>query len=301
MLTVDVAFTLTAMLLPARNTLPLVGDAMTTDAGTVGELWSLALGDPPEWTQMNPPGSAPPPLAGHAAVLDTLRRRMLVLALPNIWALDLAGGHDWSQLAPSGTAPVAWSMYDAVYDPVYDRVVLLGGGANGVVAYALNLGPAPQWQLLSPTGSVPQSRYASTAVYDARRGRILLTGGYQSDGGCNASFFSDLWSLQLVPPEALSVQEPRGNLAVSSAIPNPSRVATHVDLELGREGAVEAAVYDVSGRSIRRLEQTVWGPGRHLISWDGTSESGRRVANGLYFFRIAIDGQQFVRRVVRVQ
>jgi Galactose oxidase, central domain/FlgD Ig-like domain len=46
--------------------------------GLVGDVWSLGLGSAPEWTQLAPSGSPPPPSFSHAAIYDPGQQRMLV-------------------------------------------------------------------------------------------------------------------------------------------------------------------------------------------------------------------------------
>jgi len=42
------------------------------------EVWTLELSDPPVWRQLAAADSAPPGVAGHSAVYDPVRRRMIV-------------------------------------------------------------------------------------------------------------------------------------------------------------------------------------------------------------------------------
>jgi hypothetical protein len=48
-------------------------------------------------------------------------------------------------------------------------------------------------------------------------------------------------------------------------------------------------VYDVAGNLVRTLDGS-YGPGPNIISWDGVSNNGRRVANGVYVFRLSVEG-----------
>ena len=47
-------------------------------------------------------------------------------------------------------------------------------------------------------------------------------------------------------------------------------------------------VYDVGGRKIRTLADRTFAPGvEHVLLWDGTDDSGRRVEPGVYFYRLS--------------
>jgi len=50
-----------------------------------------------------------------------------------------------------------------------------------------------------------------------------------------------------------------------------------------------------AGVEVRNLEYTV--PGRHEAFWDGTDQSGRQVASGIYFMQLTVNGQSVSRRM----
>lgn len=75
------------------------------------------------------------------------------------------------------------------------------------------------------------------------------------------------------------------------ASPNPFTETTSIAYTVPTEGGyVEITVYDVSGREIRRL-LTGEMPGGHGVAlWDGLDNDGERVASGVYFARLDVDG-----------
>jgi hypothetical protein len=73
---------------------------------------------------------------------------------------------------------------------------------------------------------------------------------------------------------------------LSAAEPNPFRVRTSVRLSVPQGSTVNVAVYDVLGRRIRTLAAGRLPAGTHVRDWDGRSESGERVAAGIYFVRM---------------
>lgn len=50
-----------------------------------------------------------------------------------------------------------------------------------------------------------------------------------------------------------------------------------------------------AGVEVRNLEYTR--PGRHDAFWDGTDQSGRQVASGIYFMQLTVNGQSVSRRM----
>jgi len=87
-------------------------------------------------------------------------------------------------------------------------------------------------------------------------------------------------------------------LAFAPPVPNPSRGAVTLLLEVPGSGALLVDVLDAQGRRVALLEQGAVGPGRKLISWTGTTRSDRRAAAGTYFVRARMHGQQASTRII---
>jgi|GEM_PF-3558209 len=82
-----------------------------------------------------------------------------------------------------------------------------------------------------------------------------------------------------------------GTLFDLYVFPNPCRlesgalVKLHVRTE--ESGTLGAKVYDISGRAIVTLPETIIGnPGEHWVVWDGRDGGGNRVAPGIYLFQV---------------
>jgi hypothetical protein len=83
-----------------------------------------------------------------------------------------------------------------------------------------------------------------------------------------------------------------------SAYPSPSSSTARVPLVLdGPRGAnrsthaVEATVFDISGRRVRTVFQGGLSSGSHTLTWDGKGSGGEAVAAGIYFMRVTVDGR----------
>ncbi len=82
--------------------------------------------------------------------------------------------------------------------------------------------------------------------------------------------------------------------------PNPFGAATTIPFALERAGSAELSVFDVSGRLVRRLAQGWLEAGAHALTWDGTDAQGRRVAPGVYLYRLTAGGFAGARHMVMV-
>jgi hypothetical protein len=73
--------------------------------------------------------------------------------------------------------------------------------------------------------------------------------------------------------------------------PNPASHYATLRFALPRESSVTLGVFDVSGRLVRELAAGVVNAGQHGLTWNLVDRDGQRVANGVYFARLAVDGQ----------
>jgi hypothetical protein len=79
--------------------------------------------------------------------------------------------------------------------------------------------------------------------------------------------------------------------------PNPFGARTRIGYSIARPGPVELRVYDVGGRLVRVLVKGRREAGRHVVGWDGRSETGGLVASGVYFAKLTTTGFSEIRRL----
>jgi len=86
------------------------------------------------------------------------------------------------------------------------------------------------------------------------------------------------------------------------AWPNPFNPATTLSYVVPEGGArVELAIYDSSGRRIRRLFAGPAEEGRREILWHGLDDAGRRMSSGLYIARLDINGRVARRKLLLLE
>ncbi|MSS72259.1 MAG: T9SS type A sorting domain-containing protein [Candidatus Latescibacteria bacterium] len=74
--------------------------------------------------------------------------------------------------------------------------------------------------------------------------------------------------------------------------------ATSIRFSVPEAGLVQLRIYDVAGRVVRMLMAGAQGAGRFQVAWDGTDEAGRRVASGVYFYRLEASGATLTRKML---
>jgi hypothetical protein len=80
--------------------------------------------------------------------------------------------------------------------------------------------------------------------------------------------------------------------------PNPFNPTTTIAFSLAGEGTVEIMIFNVAGQKVRTLIDERRPAGRHTVTWDGRNDGGRRVATGVYFYRMRTDGYSAVRKML---
>jgi hypothetical protein len=73
--------------------------------------------------------------------------------------------------------------------------------------------------------------------------------------------------------------------------PNPFNPSTTIGYDLSATTRVTLEVLDVTGRLVAGLVNGVQPAGPHQVVWDGVSYDGRRVASGVYFYRLRTPGR----------
>lgn len=79
--------------------------------------------------------------------------------------------------------------------------------------------------------------------------------------------------------------------------PNPFNPTTSLTYTVATEGPVQLLIFDVSGRLVRTLVDARLASGRYSVTWDATTDHGRRLASGVYYARLRSGSADFVRRL----
>jgi hypothetical protein len=68
--------------------------------------------------------------------------------------------------------------------------------------------------------------------------------------------------------------------------PNPFNPSTVIKYELPQAVDVQLAIWDLTGRRVRKLVQQQQPAGRYAITWDGRNEQGEALASGVYLYQL---------------
>jgi hypothetical protein len=85
---------------------------------------------------------------------------------------------------------------------------------------------------------------------------------------------------------------------VSNGSPNPFGAVTRIQYSLAERMSVSLRVYDVSGKCVTELMDGVKEPGRYSLTWNGRTDEGKRLPQGLYFCRFEAGDYNRTRKLV---
>ncbi len=205
---------------------------------------------------------------------------------PNADFVAVAGGYEHSLGLRSYDTPVETAFYATLVHE--DSAVLLRWilpGCSGGVGLMI-------YRALSPDG--PYSCITPEPLPDAALGSFVDETAWP--GG---TFWYELRALLASGEEVLatdihpSVVVP-GTLAsgIRYVMPNPATTHASIGYSLP-EGwrSARLSVHDVAGRIVRRLDPATGTRGFIAVDWDGRTGSGERVASGVYFVLLEVDGE----------
>lgn len=86
---------------------------------------------------------------------------------------------------------------------------------------------------------------------------------------------------------------------IETCRPNPMFSSSMIRYRIAPEdaGRISLAIFDIGGRRVRELMNAEVPAGTYQEAWDGRSDSGERVSDGLYVCRLSAGGRMFTRKL----
>ena len=86
--------------------------------------------------------------------------------------------------------------------------------------------------------------------------------------------------------------------ALRQNAPNPFNPVTVIAYQLPHDAHVTIDVFNIAGRLVRTLVNETQPAGVKAVSWDGTNDTGEKVASGIYMYRMTADDYTSKRMMV---
>jgi hypothetical protein len=143
--------------------------------------------------------------------------------------------------------------------------------------------------------------------------KYLVNDAYEGGDQANRSFtidadnYDDAGNPQVLPTDNLhqcntvDAGDLPGRLALAQNHPNPFNPKTEIRFTVHRAGHGALQVFNVKGELVRTLLRGHLATGPHAVSWDGLDEAGRQSPTGVYFYRLSLNGESDVRKMMLVK
>jgi len=76
--------------------------------------------------------------------------------------------------------------------------------------------------------------------------------------------------------------------------PNPFNPETNINYSIPEEGKVELSIYNIKGQKVKTLVNETQISGGHTIVWNGTNKNNKRVASGVYLYKLEINDSKLL-------
>ena len=76
---------------------------------------------------------------------------------------------------------------------------------------------------------------------------------------------------------------------------------TEIRFTVHRAGSGSLTVFNVKGERVRTLLNGQLAEGPHAVTWDGQDDAGRQAPTGVYFYRLEVNGEVGVRKMMLVK
>lgn len=85
---------------------------------------------------------------------------------------------------------------------------------------------------------------------------------------------------------------------LGQSYPNPFSLSTAIPYQLKKGSDVQVTIFDILGKEVRKFLVGSRTAGSHNILWDGRDNFGKRVANGIYFYKLQAGDESQVRKMI---
>ena len=86
-----------------------------------------------------------------------------------------------------------------------------------------------------------------------------------------------------------------------SNYPNPFNPKTSISFSLKEDSKINLEVFDIRGRKVTTLLNSVQSAGIHSVTWEGLDENDHRIGSGIYFYKLTAGNYSKIRKMILLQ
>jgi ligand-binding sensor domain-containing protein len=251
-----------------------------------GKIWlgtadGLIVFDGDTWQQYTPENSG---------LLDKTVLSLAIDKAGRVWAGTPAGlnrfdGKNWVAFTTENSPLPASSIRAIQIDENDSKWIGTWGGGLARLAQG--------WTIYQAGASGLLDDFVTSLFIDCKGYKWIGT-----ENGGFAQFMGDP-ALPVSVEDAVSFQP--SAFSLEQNYPNPFNPSTVIRFQLPVSSDVKLSIYNLAGQLVRTLARGKYASGNHEALWDGMDNAGRRVASGVYVYRLEAGAFTFSRKLVVVK
>lgn len=83
-----------------------------------------------------------------------------------------------------------------------------------------------------------------------------------------------------------------------NVFPNPMRDLLKIDLNLDKKSQVWISLFSINGEQLSIITEDILLSGMHTFDWNGKTDSGAKLPNGVYYLQISVNGYTEMRKII---
>jgi len=117
------------------------------------------------------------------------------------------------------------------------------------------------------------------------------------------SRYEDAWAKYMAPTSADDYDDPilPTGFSLSQNYPNPFNPETTIEYTVSSAQRMTLEIFNTLGQRVDVLVDDYVNAGSHSVRWDGSDESGNKVASGVYFYRLSGENFETTRKMLMLK
>jgi len=83
--------------------------------------------------------------------------------------------------------------------------------------------------------------------------------------------------------------------------PNPFNPETTISFELNQKGETLVDIFNVKGQKVKTLLNEELDVGVHNLFWKGLDEQNKRVSSGVYFYKVNVNNEEKINKMIMLK
>jgi hypothetical protein len=129
---------------------------------------------------------------------------------------------------------------------------------------------------------------------------LFISEGYSIDDGFSPPSYSGIsYTWEYYVPNEDNAAPAVAGLMLRQNYPNPFSKSTSISFNNCKNNVLNLNIYNIRGQLVKTLlDRASFKSGEHSANWDGTDNAGKRLAAGIYFYKLSDDKESVVRKML---